>query len=115
MGMQTEAQVAQRMSALQEANRVRIARARIKEQLLAGEVELVELVLAPPEDIFTVKIGDLLEWAPGIGPFRAGKILNGGFGKQIVGRSVAVEHLSAATRARVCERIEGTHPVRLAA
>lgn len=107
--------VQQRERALQEANRVRTQRATIKRQLAAGEVDLTELVLEPPEEIYTVKIGSLLEWAPGIGPFRASKILMGGYGSPGVGRNVKVEHLSHSTRRRIVERIELTHPVRLVA
>lgn len=110
-----EARVQQRERALQEANRVRMRRADIKRQLSTGEVELAGLVMEPPEEIYTVKIGSLLEWAPGIGPFRSSKILMGGYGAPGVGRNVKLEHLSHSTRQRICKRIELTHPVRFAA
>jgi hypothetical protein len=106
-----EARVMQRTSALQEANRIRTARKNIKAQLADGEVELAELIRNPPEEIATVKLGDLLMWMPGIGHFRAGKILTNGHGAPLVGRGVHLEHLSERTRERVIARLELTTPV----
>lgn len=113
--METEARVRQRDEALAEANRIRSARRRIKDQLARGEVDLRELVMEPPDEILTAEIGQVLEWAPGIGRFRATKILSSGNGGPIVGRAVKLEHLSTSTRVRICGRLALTHPVRVAA
>lgn len=113
--MDTEARVQQRERALTEANRIRSARRRIKDQLASGEVDLRDLIMDPPDEILTAEIGGVLEWVPGIGRHRATKILSTGNGGPIVGRAVKLEHLSSITRARICGRLELTHPVRIAA
>lgn len=113
--METEAKTAQRDTALAEANRIRSARKEIKQQLAHGGVELADLIMDPPDEILTAEIGDVLEWAPGIGRFRAGKILSNGHGGPIVGRAVKLEHLSTTTRQRIIGRIGLTTPVRVAA
>lgn len=112
--METDAKVAQRERALAEANRIRAERKKIKERLALGELELAELILDPPDEILTAEIGKVLEWAPGIGRFRAGKILSNGY-TPIVGRAVKMEHLSPSTRQRLVSRVELTTPVRVAA
>lgn len=111
MMLMEDARVTQRNSALHEANRIRTARKNIKAQLASGEVELAELIRRPPPEIAGVELGALLEWMPGIGHFRAGKILSNGYGGSLVGRGVHLEHLSERTRERVCARLELTTPV----
>jgi hypothetical protein len=98
-------QIAQREAALAKGNRIRTARKQIKEELAAGERELAELILDPPDAILTAKVGDVLEWMPGIGYWRAGKILGPGSESPGVGRAVRVGHLSERTRDRIAARL----------
>jgi hypothetical protein len=102
----------QRRAALKRANRVRYARAELKRQIVAGEVDLAELVLDPPEIMLSAKIGDVLEWGYGIGRWRAQRILAGGVpGRPPVARANArLEHLSAPTRARIAEAVREIMP-----
>lgn len=114
MVMMGEARVQQRDRALAEANRIRSARKEIKRQLAAGEIELATLLMDPPEEILTAEVGQFLEWMPGIGRWRAGKILTNPYGGgKIVGGGVRLENLSVRTRERLCARIEETHPIRV--
>lgn len=109
-----EERVQQRDRALAEANRIRTARKEFKRQLADGEVELGTLLMEPPEEILTAEVGQFLEWMPGIGRWRAGKILQDRYGGgPIVGRAVRIEHLSLRTRERIRVRIEDTHPIRI--
>lgn len=113
MVMMREEQVEQRRHALGKANRIRSARKEIKRQLADGEVELAVLLMEPPDEILTAEVGEVLEWMPGIGRWRAGKILQNPHGGPIVGRAVRMEHLSLRTREKLCLRIEDTTPIRV--
>jgi hypothetical protein len=113
--MQTEARIQQRQTALQEANRIRSARKAIKAQLASGELELAELIMDPPDEVLTATIGEVLLWQPGIGTFRASKILAGGPSSPGVGRGVKMEYLSDSTRRRLRERLAHHGPIRVAA
>lgn len=66
----------QRMEALQRANDVRSARARLKRDLKAGRQPVHELLLYPPEFIETAKVFDLLMAAPKLGRVKVSKILS---------------------------------------
>lgn len=103
-----EAAYEQRARALSRANEVRTARKEIKEQLATRELELVELITAPPEEVESAKLGDVLEWMPGIGRSRVKKIL----AETGVGPGVLMGHLSDVTRTRICARLEIYAPVR---
>jgi hypothetical protein len=65
----------QRLRALERANEVRTARARLKQQLAAGEIELAQIVAEPPACVRTARLRDLLLVVPKIGSVRAGRIL----------------------------------------
>lgn len=114
MMMVTEAQRQQRREALLRANKVRTARAEIKRQLADCEVTLAELLDDPPPAILNAPIGDVLEWAPGIGRWRSGRILAAGTGSPGVGRMVHIEHLSDASKGRILARYEEWVPFRYA-
>lgn len=60
----------QRAEALQKANDVRFARARLKREIKAGEVALQELLMEPPEIIHSMKLVDLLLATPKVGPVK---------------------------------------------
>ena len=65
----------QRLRALEQANEVRTARARLKKQLASGEIELVQILADPPACVRTARMRDLLLEVPKIGSVRAGRIL----------------------------------------
>jgi hypothetical protein len=63
------------MDALEEANRIRTARAGMKRNLKNGIVHITDLIENPPEFINTMKILDLLVAAPKIRGIKARQIL----------------------------------------
>lgn len=96
----------QRQLALAQANRIRSARARMKEQIKAGELDVCDLILEPPAVLASAQIGDVVEWAPGIGRWRAQKILGG-----VVRTAARMESLGDFTRRRVVDRIHEWAPL----
>jgi len=64
-----------RMTALTKANEVRVARARLKQQLREGDASIEQILATPPECASTAKVLDLLLAVPNIGPVRAGRLL----------------------------------------
>jgi hypothetical protein len=71
-----ERSLQQRMAALENANRIRIARAKLKMDVKAGEKSVMDLIAEPPEYIHSMKLFNLLLSAPKIGRVKANKILN---------------------------------------
>ena len=65
----------QRLRALEQANEVRTARAKLKKELASGEIELVQILADPPACVRTARIRDVLLVVPKIGSVRAGRIL----------------------------------------
>ena len=65
----------QRLRALEQANEVRTARAKLKRELASGKIELVQILADPPACVRTARIRDLLLVVPKIGSVRAGRIL----------------------------------------
>ena len=65
----------QRLRALEQANQVRSARARLKQELASGKLELAQIVADPPACVRTARVRDLLLVLPKIGAVRAGRIL----------------------------------------
>ena len=65
----------QRLRALKQANEVRSARARLKRDLAAGEIELAQILACPPACARTARVRDLLLVLPKIGSVKAGQIL----------------------------------------
>ena len=66
----------QRRQALARANAVRVARAKLKKDLAAGNADLAPLIVNPPEYAATAKVVDLLVSLPRIGQVKAHQILN---------------------------------------
>lgn len=108
----SEAQAQQRDRALKSANSVRTQRAELKRQLHAHERELADLLADPPACIRKATIGEVLEWLPGIGKWRAQRILAAGMGSPGVGPRVPVFCLSEASKARIVARHEEIRPFR---
>lgn len=65
----------QRLRALEQANGVRTARAKLKKQLASGKIELVQILADPPACVRTARMRDVLLAVPKIGSVRAGRIL----------------------------------------
>ena len=65
----------QRLRALEQANEVRTARAKLKKELASGKIELVQIFADPPACVRTARIRDVLLVVPKIGSVRAGRIL----------------------------------------
>lgn len=66
----------QRMSALEEANRIRVLRAQLKRDLKAGRVNVLDVLEEPPEWAQTMKLFDLLLAVPKLGRVKVHKALN---------------------------------------
>ena len=65
----------QRLRALEQANEVRTARAKLKRELASGNIELVQILADPPACVRRARIRDVLLVVPKIGSVRAGRIL----------------------------------------
>jgi hypothetical protein len=65
----------QRLRALEQANEVRTARAKLKKELASGKIELVQILADPPACVRTARVRDLLLALPMIGSVRAARIL----------------------------------------
>ena len=63
------------LRALEQANEVRTARAKLKKELASGKIELVQVVADPPACVRMARVRDLLLVLPKIGSVRAGRIL----------------------------------------
>jgi hypothetical protein len=68
-------QLERRITALNKANKVRIARARLKRQLRDGDACIEQILAAPPACVSTATVLELLLAVPRIGPTRAGRLL----------------------------------------
>ena len=65
----------QRMDALRRANDIRSERARLKEQLRAGDVVITQVLTDPPSCVHTAKVLDLLLAVPKYGRVKANRLL----------------------------------------
>ena len=65
----------QRLRALEQANEVRTARAKLKKELASGKIELVQILADPPACVRTARVREVLLAIPKIGSVRAGRIL----------------------------------------
>jgi hypothetical protein len=64
----------QRLDALQEANRIRFARANLKRDLKSGRKSIQDIILNPPEYVMTMKVFDLALACPKYGRVKVNKI-----------------------------------------
>lgn len=65
----------QRLEALQRANAIRSRRARLKQELRAGQVNVVELILQPPAYLRRARVAEVLSWAPKLGKVKVERLL----------------------------------------
>jgi S13-like protein len=70
-----ERSLTQRMDALQEANRIRAVRARLKKDLKGGRKFIQDILLTPNDDVKAMKLIDLVLACPKIGRVKANKVL----------------------------------------
>lgn len=66
----------QRMSALHEANKRRYARAELKRRMARGEASLIGVLADPAPEIRGMRIGELLEAVPAMGPKKSARALS---------------------------------------
>lgn len=66
---------AARRESLELANRVRALRADLKEQLRCRHINIIAVLLDPPECCDKAPIGDVLRWAPKVGRVKADTVL----------------------------------------
>jgi hypothetical protein len=85
--------------ALTHANEVRVARAKLKQELREGTVCIGPILAAPPEHVSTAKVLDLLVAVPKVGPVKAARLLN----KAGVGQMKTVGGLTNRQRAQLIE------------
>jgi S13-like H2TH domain len=65
----------QRMDALRRANDIRSERARLKEALRNGDIDITEVLSDPPPCVSTAKVLDLVLAVPKYGRVKANKLL----------------------------------------
>jgi hypothetical protein len=65
----------QRLRALQPANEIRSARAKLKKDLASGKIELAQILTQPPECVRPARVRDVIVAVPRIGSVKAGRIL----------------------------------------
>ena len=70
-----ERSLAPRMEALEKANQIRTQRAQLKRDVKAGREDVAGLLLAPPHELDTMKVLDLLLATPKIGRVKAARAL----------------------------------------
>jgi hypothetical protein len=87
------------MTALSKANEIRIARARLKQQLRRGEARVEQILASPPECVGTAAVLDLLRAVPKIGPVRASRLLT----TARVSQTTIIGALSERQRARLID------------
>jgi len=63
------------LRALEQANEVRTARAKLKKELASGKIEPVQILADPPACVRTARVREVLLAVPKIGSVRAGRIL----------------------------------------
>ena len=70
-----EAPAPQRLRALEQANRVRSGRARLKREMATGVVTAADVIEQCPYEAETMAIGELLRSQPSWGPARCSRLL----------------------------------------
>lgn len=67
--------VQERRSALEEANRVRFARAAAKRELKSGELDVYDLLMEPSEELKGAKVEEMLLAMRGMGRIKVMRVL----------------------------------------
>lgn len=74
-GLTPERSLDQRRQALKRANEIRTLRAKLKKDLKAGRVQILNLVQEPPQYLHTAKVYDMLLAVPKFGRVKANRVL----------------------------------------
>jgi len=93
----------QRRRALERANEVRIARAKLKGELRQGTLKAEQVLLRPPELAMGVQLVDLLLAVPKLGPARVARLLTAAR----VSQTKTVGGLSDRQRVKLAELLRG--------
>lgn len=96
-----ERSLAQRMSALQHANEIRIYRAELKRDLKAGRVSALTVLAAPDDNLSSMKVFALLLAVPKVGRVKANRWL----GTMRVSPSKTVGGLSERQRSELLQML----------
>jgi hypothetical protein len=91
------------MDALHRANGIRSQRARLKEQLKGGDVQICVVLSEPPEYLHTAKVFDLIMAVPKFGRVKTTKILE----RCRVSTSKTVIGLTPRQRRELVEHLKG--------
>ena len=67
--------VSERHSALEEANRIRFARADAKRELKDGELDIYDLLMEPSEELKGAKVEEMLLAMRGMGRIKVNRVL----------------------------------------
>jgi hypothetical protein len=92
----------QRLEALSRANEVRVARARLKQDLRGGHVRVADVLLDPPGYLLTAKVFDVLLAVPKLGRVKGARALN----QCRISQSKTVGGLSERQRAELVALLE---------
>jgi hypothetical protein len=90
------------MEALRRANDVRTERARLKESLRTGRVDISEILVEPPEYVHTAKVFDLILAVPKYGRVKTSRVLE----KCRVSPSKTVVGLTPRQRRELVEQLK---------
>src|SRR5680860_844706 len=93
----------QRMEALKRANGIRTERARLKEALKNGTVDIEDILVEPPEYVHTAKVFDLILAVPKYGRVKTSRILE----RCRVSSSKTVIGLTPRQRRELVENLKG--------
>lgn len=91
----------QRLTALEEANRVRFARAAAKRDLKSGERNICELLMDPPEELKGAKVDEMLLAVRGLGRTKVARVLR----EAGISRSKTLVGLTHKQRDRLVEAL----------
>ncbi len=91
----------ERWTALQEANRVRFARAAAKRSLKSGELDIYDLLMDPSEELKGAKVEEMLLSVRGMGRIKVGRVLR----ESGVSRSKTLVGLTHGQRDRLLEAL----------
>jgi hypothetical protein len=101
--------VAARRANLELANRVRIHRKELKQQLRCRHIGIVAVLQEPPRCCETAQIGDVLRWAPRVGRVKADRLLR----DLRIPVTVRLGSMSPSRRRMVASRLVERHPAAL--
>jgi hypothetical protein len=91
-----------RLKNLAKAQEVRLWRARLRERIKSGEVDPVQLLLDPPDEMNTMALARFILMVPKLGQWRLTRILNSVHGTR---PSVHIGSLSERQRAELAKSL----------